>query len=912
MASTSGASSSVQGLASGIQWQDLIDQLIQVDTTNQITPITTRITAAQKKQDAWTSFGTAMSTLQATLKTLKDGTAFTGLTVNVPASASTGKGLLTAATSTGAVPGSYGVQVLSTASAQTLSGNVVSDPTAALGLNGQFAVAGRVVTVATTDSLNAVRDKINALNTGANASHISASVLYAGSSSARLILTSDLGGAAGLDLRDVRATSSQPSLLASLGFIDGTTANTGSDGAVYSRMFGSSAQAAGQLVAGATAYPAASVILVNGRAVTIDLQNQSLTDIAAAINAQSPNTASVTSTANGGTTTYALRISGTIAASGDAGSQPVLDLLGLTRGTTGVVKQQLETANVLQDSSGTTATTATTLLGLKIGGGVGAALGDTFTISGTKPDGVTRVSLTTTVDGAKTVGDMLADISTAFSAPGRSVTASVVGGKIRLTDDAGGDSGLSFSIAANNESGVADPSTGATLSFGSASVTTSGRSRELTAGADARIVVNGVTMTRSTNAISDAINGVTLNLMKAEQGTTIPVTISRDTTKGVQAVQAMVASYNTLRTLVTTSTAADGALAYDSAMRSAFSSLKTTLLSTVAGLGTGASYDHAALVGLTVDKTGVLSVDAAALTTALQQNTGDVAALFRTGGSATGAGLSYLASGAATTPGGYDVEITRAATVATVASTAANFVFDAGTTADTLAIADGSSGANGTISLATGDTPVAVAGKLNALFQAKGMRLSASADSGILKIASLDYGSTPSFQISYDSTDGTDVAGQLGIAAATVANGLDVQGRYMVGSTTYAATGRGQALAGDAGTPADGLMVLYTGASNTLSGHVDFSAGIGGLMNNVANSVVGTGGTISSQQTSLTDSVSQLSKRQSDVQARLDAKRAALIAQYTTMEAALSKIQAQGTYLTQQINSLQSLQSAKN
>ena len=57
--------------------------------------------------------------------------------------------------------------------------------------------------------------------------------------------------------------------------------------------------------------------------------------------------------------------------------------------------------------------------------------------------------------------------------------------------------------------------------------------------------------------------------------------------------------------------------------------------------------------------------------------------------------------------------------------------------------------------------------------------------------------------------------------------------------------------------------------------------------------------------------VSVCFRRQSDVQARLDAKRAALVAQYTVMESALSKIQSQATYLTQQINSITSLQSSK-
>jgi flagellar hook-associated protein 2 len=905
---TSGATSSVQGLASGIQWQDLIDQLIQVDTTNQITPITNRITADGTKKNAWTSFGTAVSTLQTTLKGLTDGSAFNALLVNGAASGSTGRTLVTATATSAAQPGNYGVQVLSTASAQQLSGNVVSDPTAALGLSGQVMVAGRVLTLAASDSLNGVRDKINALNTGSTPSHISASVLYSGTSAARLVLTSDVGGSAGLDLRDVRSASTDPSMLTQLGFISGTAVRVSSDGAVRSAGFSSATQTIGALTAGVTAYPPSTSIMVNGRSVTVDVQNQSLTDIAAAINAQSANSASVETVTTNGVTSYDLKISGTVAASASSGSQQALDLLGATHGITDAVQQTVSTSNVLEDSSSVTATSGTLLLGLN-SGGIGAQSGDTFTISGTKADGVTRVSLTETVDGTKTVGDMLSDISAAFSATGRSVTASIVDGKIQLSDDAGGDSGLSFSMSANNESGVADPVNGANVSFGATGVTASGRARELSAGTDAKIMVNGVLVTRNTNSIDDAITGVTLNLQQAEVGTTIPVTVSLDTGKAVSALQNMATAYNTIESLVNSSTAAGGALQYDSSMRSAFNSIKNTLLNNLTGLPSGSVYNHAALVGVTLDATGVLSVDTTALTTALSQNSAGVQALFQTNGVVSGTGLSYLTSSSATAPGSYDVQITRAATKPSTASSASDFVYAAGASTDTMTVGDSFTGKSGSITLATGDTPTSVAGKLNAMFLAQGVRLTAGVTSGVLSITGLDYGSAATFNVAYASSGGNDVAGQLGIASGTVSNGLDVQGTFSSGSSTYAATGKGQSLTGGTGTPVDGLMVLYTGAADSSTGHVDFTNGIGGSMSKVASAATASDGTVANQTDALAADITSQTQRQTDTQARLDAKRAALVAQYTAMETALSKIQADGTYLTQQINSMQGLQS---
>lgn len=903
---------SIQGLGSGIKWQDLVDQLIAVDTAQQLTPITNSSASKTATMNGWTQYGTAAATLLTSVSGLANGSAFGAVGISAPNSATTGRTLLTASAAATATPGTYNVQVLSTAAAQQLSGNVVSDATAALGVSGQFIVGGKVVTVVNTDSVNAIRDKVNALNTGASATHVSASVLQLGGSSSRLVLSSDLGGAAGVDLRDARATSAAPSLITQLGFIDGKTTNLGADGAARSALFSSSSQNVSLVATGLSSYPASSTINVNGHAVTVDVQNQSLAAIAASINAAQPNTASVETVTNGGTTTYRLAISGTVTATAAAGSQPVLDLLGLSRGTTGVVQQRLSTSNVLQDSSGATATGSTTLLGLKIAGGLGAQVGDTFTFAGTKADGTTPVSVTETVDGTKTIDQMLSDISAAFSATGRHVTASIAGGQILLTDDVGGDSGLSFSATASNQSGVADPVTGANVSFGSATTTAVGRKRELTAGTDARVLVNGIGLNRSSNSISDAIPGVTLNLQQAEAGTTIAVTVSRDSNKAASAIQSFASAYNALQTFVTSAIASGGALQFNAAVRSSFNSIKNTLLTNIPGLPSGSAYNSAALVGVALDKTGKLVVDSTALNAALAANPGAVKALFQTNGVAAAANFSYLTSTDKSAAGAYDVNITRTATNPAVTGTATNFAYVAGATPDTFTISDSSSGKSGSISLATGDTPDSVAAKLNTLFQAQGLRLAASNVAGKLTLKGLDYGSSPSFTIGYTTANGINVAGQLGIAAGIVRNGLDVQGTYASGGTTYAATGAGQTLTGAVGTPVEGLAASYSGSADVATSHLDYAVGVAGLAGRIANSISATDGTVSLQTAALQKSIADLATRATSVQGRLDQTKAALLKQFTDMETALSKITAQGTWLTQQINAMNGVKSSGN
>src|SRR5579884_1319007 len=264
--STSGSGSAplgtVQGIASNIQWQDLIDQIIQADTAQELTPLQTQVTTQTNAQSAWSQYGTATASPSPT----------------------SGAALLTATASSSAATGTYGVQVLSLASAQQLSGNIVADPTAAMGISGQFIVGGQVVTLAAGDSLNAIRDKINALDTGTSPTQVSASVLMSGTANARLVLSSDVAGSAGIDLRDVRSTSSDPSVLSQLGLVSGSVANVGSDGVTRSATFVSPATKISAMALGVAVFPSPATIRINGKTVSIDLQNDTLTDIVNKIN----------------------------------------------------------------------------------------------------------------------------------------------------------------------------------------------------------------------------------------------------------------------------------------------------------------------------------------------------------------------------------------------------------------------------------------------------------------------------------------------------------------------------------------------------------------------------------------------------------------------------------------------------
>jgi flagellar hook-associated protein 2 len=109
------------------------------------------------------------------------------------------------------------VEVVSLARAQKLAGTAVADPAVALNMTGTFSLNGVTVSVVATDTLNDVRDKINAGNTGLTPSKVSASILTVAPGDNRLVLTSDTAGAAGITHADTTG-----SVLAGLGLTGGS------------------------------------------------------------------------------------------------------------------------------------------------------------------------------------------------------------------------------------------------------------------------------------------------------------------------------------------------------------------------------------------------------------------------------------------------------------------------------------------------------------------------------------------------------------------------------------------------------------------------------------------------------------------------------------------------------------------
>ena len=877
----------IQGLASNIQWQSLIDQIMAAEQARTLTPVTNKITADQTGVSTWSSYQSLVGALQSAATTLRD-TAFSAM-VATGGTDSSGRAVLSATATAGAVAGTYTAQVASLAAADQLGGAILASSTTALGMSGEFFVNGTRVSVATSDTLSNIRDKINALNSGATPTGVAASILTVGTSSSRLIVNATQLGASGVQLVD-----GSTGILSQLGIVDGNapTTTTAAGGAQSYRLQNSTTAVATLL--GMTSVPAATSIIVGNTTVSINLATDSLATIRANIVAAGVSATLSTPTYNG-TAMSELDVAAPVSAvAGNAVSQRIVQVLGFSTGRTAVT-QVLANSSVWTDSSNIAATTATALSALKVAGtAANLAVGDSIVLSGTRGDGV-AVSKTITLNGTETVQTLLSAVNATdfLGSTTRSATATISSnGTLMVTDGTAGSSQLAMSM-------VVQKANGTTASLGQVVTQTTGYNRELTHGSNANVSIDGTMITRTTNTISDAIPGLTLNLLAAEPGTPVTVTVAPDTNTTVNDVRLFVSAYNAAATFVQTQTAKGGSLAFNVSLRSSLRSITQQLVANVPG--TTGTLTNPSSVGVSLDKTGQMQLDATALTAALSSNPTGVAALFaRT--VTTSAGLTYLSDTSSTQTGTFAVNVTSAATQATLTGSGFTGTYSgSGTPPDQLVITDNSTVHTAYVSLVNGDTLTTILGKLNSAFVANTMNVTAQAGAGgQVVITSTAYGSAAKINFSY-GYGATNAQAQLGLVPGLI-SGTDIVGT--IGGV--AAVGVGQHLTGANGSPAAGLALLYTGTT-AYTGQVVHTLGLTGGIASAADFIARSGdGLTVTMTTALQAEISALTQRSSDIQARIAIHRATLTSQFIKMEAALSTLQSQQAALLSQITTLQS------
>lgn len=360
--------------------------------------------------------------------------------------------------------------------------------------------------------------------------------------------------------------------------------------------------------------------------------------------------------------------------------------------------------------------------------------------------------------------------------------------------------------------------------------------RELTQGQNATFTLDGLTASRATNTITDAISGVTFTL-KGSNGSSASVTVNRDIETMKANVQAYVQAFNnTIDTVSAYSTydsdsGATGVLFADSNMQSLIDGLYEQVTDNVKGLPT--SMANISQAGITLTQNGRLEINDAALTTALNENLDGVAKLFRAYGAPTDAAVQFVSSTDKTQPSnttqvsGYAVVVTQAAKQATLlgatgGTLAANETLTFGGALFGTSLTDLTGGY--TLTLQAGSTLTDIAAKINGDSKL-GAALVASVVGGKLQLQSKQYGAGINFAVqSNTAASGTSTGIGTSIVTAT---GVDVAGTIN-GET---ATGSGQFLTGSqTNGKANGLQLRITATAAGTYGRVTLSRGVADLI----------------------------------------------------------------------------------
>jgi flagellar hook-associated protein 2 len=240
----------------------------------------------------------------------------------------------------------------------------------------------------------------------------------------------------------------------------------------------------------------------------------------------------------------------------------------------------------------------------------------TDTLSGTLTIGNTTFN----VDSADN-DTTLASLSSAINSAGIGVTSSVI------TDS----SGSRLSIVSGTSGAAGQLAISSALS-GASSGSISFQTGQT--GLDATLTVDGVSITSPSNTVTNAIPGVTFQLLSSPLNTPVQVEITNNTTDIATAMSSFVSAYNAVVKDITTQAGKDSSGNPEPLYGSpTMALLQSGLTGSLFGTSASGAISNITQLGLTVNSDGTLSLDSNALNSALNTSFADVTGFLQNTGS---------------------------------------------------------------------------------------------------------------------------------------------------------------------------------------------------------------------------------------------------------------------------------------
>ncbi|MBI3056129.1 MAG: flagellar filament capping protein FliD [Betaproteobacteria bacterium] len=418
---------------------------------------------------------------------------------------------------------------------------------------------------------------------------------------------------------------------------------------------------------------------------------------------------------------------------------------------------------------------------------------------------------------------------------------------------------------------------------------------------NATAVIDGIAITKASNTISDAIEGVTLNLLKANTPSATTLTVTRDTAGIQAAVQSFVTAYNDLNKIVTDLSKYDAAnkrsstLTGDATVRSVQTQLRgvfNTTLSTAGGGLTALSN-----IGISFQKDGTLKLDSSKLTTALSDSTKDVSTLFAAVGKPTDSLVSFVSSTSDTKNGTYLLNVSQLSTQGKAVGGGAAVLTINAASNDTIDLTV--DGVAASVTLAAGTYSAAelaaeIQSKINGVIalSSTGISVTVTQSAGVLSVTSNRYGSASTVAI----TGGTGKSDLFG--AQTETAGVNVAGT--IGGIT--ATGSGQILTGTG--DASGLALKVTGGATDARGTVSFARGYAYELDQLVEKMLEDDSLVDGRMDGINASIKNVGTQREVLARRLDMVESRYRAQFTALDVMMSSMSNTSSFLQQQLENL--------
>jgi flagellar hook-associated protein 2 len=265
---------------------------------------------------------------------------------------------------------------------------------------------------------------------------------------------------------------------------------------------------------------------------------------------------------------------------------------------------------------------------------------DTVVGTGSLTISVGSDSFTVTIDNNN---DTLAEIRNAINnaTDNTGVSATIIN-----VDDGGGGSEAKLVLSSDNtgteneltvtvdddDSGDTDATGLSAFYYDTGDVTTPERLTEINTALDAEVYIDGQKVLSSSNTVVDAIDGVTIQVLKKDVGTIHDLTVDIDKPTIKSNIEDFVSGYNTLRTYINDVTFFDaaqgtaGVLLGDSLMRTFSNQVRLQISDSVSGIS--GQFTTLVDIGITTNEDGTLAIDNTKLDNALNSDVNDIADLF--------------------------------------------------------------------------------------------------------------------------------------------------------------------------------------------------------------------------------------------------------------------------------------------